>query len=133
MTFWPARFCPSKLVSPRSRDGKYWGQGFSKTPYAIPDPGKWYSVEFMAKCNTPGKPDGKVTLWIDGEKLAHHKRINWRSSAKLKLNAFWLMLYVTNNTAKKNKINTVWFDDVVVATDYIGPPAGAAWQDRPPR
>jgi len=109
-----------------SRDGKYWGQGFSKTPYAVPDPGRWYCVEFMTKCNTPGKGDGEVALWIDGVKLAHHKRINWRSSAKLKLNAFWLMLYVTEHSAKTNKVNTVWFDDVVVATDYIGPPVRAA-------
>ena len=75
----------------------------------------------MVKCSTPGKPDGQVALWIDGRGLAHHTDINWRSSGKLKLNAFWLMLYVTEHSAKKNKVNTVWFDDVVVATEYIGP------------
>ncbi|KKM75335.1 hypothetical protein LCGC14_1391370, partial [marine sediment metagenome] len=37
---------------------------------------------------------------------------------------FWLMLYVTGQSAKKNKVNTVWFDDIVVATEYIGPPTG---------
>ncbi len=109
----------------RCGDGKYWGQGFSKKPYAVPKRGKWYCIECMTKCNTPGKPDGQVALWIDGVKLAHHKNINWRSSKKLKLNAFWLMLYVTKYSAKTNKVNTVWFDDVVVATEYIGPPAPA--------
>ena len=54
---------------------------------------------------------------------ARYKGINWRSSEKLKLNAFWLMLYVTERWAKTNKVNRVWFDDVVVATEYIGPPA----------
>ena len=107
---------------PRSRDGKYWGQGFAKEPYAIPKRGRWYCVEFMTQANTPGKEDGEVAVWIDGKKLAHHRGINWRSSAKLKLNAFWLMLYVTSHSAKTNKVNTVWFDDVVVATKYIGPP-----------
>jgi hypothetical protein len=34
---------------------------------------------------------------------------------------FWLMNYVTENSAKTNKVNRVWFDDVVVATEYIGP------------
>jgi len=105
-----------------SGDGKFWGNDFQKTPYALPKRGRWYCVEFMTKCNTPGKDDGEVALWIDGKKLAHHKDVNWRSSAKLKLNAFWLMLYVTGQSAKKNKVNTVWFDDVVVATKYIGPP-----------
>ena len=122
---------------PRSGDGKYWGQGFQKTPYAIPERGTWYCVETMVACNTPRQPDGEVALWIDGKQLAHHKNINWRSDAKLKLNALWLMLYVTAHSAKKNTVNTVWFDDVVVATKYIGPRTKAAhsalkmWGGRP--
>jgi hypothetical protein len=106
----------------RSGDGKFWGQGFSPIAYAVPQRGRWYCVEFMTRCNTPGKPDGELALWIDGKPLAHHKGINWRSSGELKLNAFWLMLYVTRNSAKTNRVNTVWFDDVVVATEYVGPP-----------
>jgi len=107
---------------PRSRDGKYWGRGHADKAYAVPERGKWYCVEFMAQCNTPGKADGEVALWIDGTPRTRHKGINWRSSGELKLNAFWLMLYVTEHSAKTHKINSVWFDDVVVATEYIGPP-----------
>ncbi len=105
-----------------SGDGKFWGRGFADKPYAIPKRGQWYCVEFMGKANTPGKEDGEIAVWIDGKKLAHHRGINWRSSEKLKINSLWLMLYVTAQSAKKNKVNTVWFDDVVVATEYIGPP-----------
>ena len=105
----------------KSPDGKFWGNDFAAEPYAIPQRGKWYCVEFMARCNTPGKEDGEVALWIDGNQLAHQKDVNWRSDEKLKLNAFWLMLYVTDQ-ATKNPVNTVWFDDVVVAAEYIGPP-----------
>jgi len=126
---------------PRSPDGKFWGSGFAEKAYAVPQRGKWYCIEFMTQCNTPGKADGQVALWIDGKQLAHHKNINWRSDAALKLNAFWLMLYVTEHSARKNKINRVWFDDVVVATTYIGPPApegakkeaGKTGKTRPPR
>jgi len=119
---------------PRSGDGKYWGAGFAKDAYATPRRGQWYCVEVMVRCNTPGEADGEVALWIDGRKLAHHSDVNWRSSAKLKLNAFWLMLYVTDHSAKTNKVNTVWFDDVVVATDYIGPPhrPGPTTSTQPP-
>jgi len=113
---------------PRSGDGKFWGQGFARDAYAVPKRGRWYCVEFMTQANTPGKSDGEVAFWLDGRKLAHHRGINWRTSGKLKLNAFWLMLYITAHSAKKNKVNTVWFDDVVVATHYIGPP-----QRRKPR
>ena len=104
-----------------SPDGKYWGNDFAPKAYAVPQRDQWYCVEFMAKCNTPGKDDGEAGLWIDGSRLAYHANINWRSSEKLKLNAFWLMLYVTEQSTK-NKVNTVWFDDVVVATEYIGLP-----------
>ena len=106
----------------RSGDGKFWGQGFAEKAYAVAERGRWHCVEFMTKCNTPGEDDGELALWIDGRELAHHRGINWRTSEKLKLNAFWLMLYVTEHSAKTNKVNTVWFDDVVVATQYIGPP-----------
>jgi len=116
---------------PRSRDGKYWGAGFDEDAYAVPTRGTWYCVEVMVACNTPGKPDGQVALWIDGRRLAHHANVNWRSSEKLLLNGFWLMLYVTEYSAKRNRVNTVWFDDVVVAREYIGPPVRPAAETRP--
>ena len=51
----------------------------------------------------------------------------WRTDPDLKVNFFWLMHYVTegpsrqNRVAKPNPINPVWFDHIVVATEYIGP------------
>lgn len=106
----------------KAPDGKYWGNGLAKEAYGEPERGKWYCVEFMAACNTPGQEDGEAAFWIDGKPMARHGGINWRSDGKLKLNTFWLMLYVTDSSAKKNRVNTVWFDDVVVATEYVGPP-----------
>ena len=38
-----------------------------------------------------------------------------------------MLYYITPNAARQNKVksprasNTVWFDDIVVATEYIGP------------
>ena len=51
----------------------------------------------------------------------------WRSNTDLKINFLWLLHYVTENPARQNKvakpnpINRVWFDDIVVSTEYIGP------------
>jgi hypothetical protein len=56
----------------------------------------------------------------------------WRSNPDLKVNFFWLMLYVTENAARQNRVanpnpvNRVWFDDIVLATEYIGPMAPKA-------
>jgi len=120
---------------PPSKDGKFWGQEFSEQAYAVPQPGKWYCVELMARCNTPGRDDGEAAFWLDGVPLAQHKGINWRSSQKLKLNGFWLLYYVTSQEAKDSKpgkVNRAWFDDIIVATDYVGPPApGASAQPAP--
>jgi len=50
----------------------------------------------------------------------------WRTHPELKINFFWLLFYVTENAGRQNgvtaeKQNRVWFDDIVVATEYIGP------------
>jgi len=59
------------------------------------------------------------------------KGYKWRTTNDLKINTFWLLYYQEavwrGSTQFKKKPNTsetegtVWFDDVVVATEYIGP------------
>lgn len=43
----------------------------------------------------------------------------WRCDENLKLNFIWLLLYIT--TAPDGYVSRVFWDHVVVATDYIGP------------
>ncbi len=43
----------------------------------------------------------------------------FRTNENLKINYLWLYTYITKGSA--GHINRVWFDDVVVATQYIGP------------
>ncbi|MDA7980396.1 MAG: polysaccharide lyase [Pirellulales bacterium] len=114
-------------------DGNYWGNSFPAEGGDIPR-GEWICMEVRVKLNTPGKHDGEQTLWRDGEQIAHVTGLNWRSTEKLKANVFWLMSYVTErafghteqhavkHTDTANlQSHTVWFDQVVVATKYIGP------------
>lgn len=101
-------------------DGKYWGNSFRPEPQPAIQKGKWICCEFMLKHNTPGKPDGEQAFWIDGKLLSHWKGINWRTSPKLKANAFTLEAYVTNRWTKQ-KTNIVYFDNLVIAREYIGP------------
>jgi len=67
---------------------------------------------------------GFKTLKEGGEPF---EGFDWRKSKDLKISNFWLEHYVTENAGKQNgvkeqkKVNTVWFDDVVVAEEYIGP------------
>jgi hypothetical protein len=101
--------------------------------------------------STPDSYDGELALWLDGKLQAHFTRganrtpwngidfrltegdgepfegFRWRTSDQLKINFLWLLLYVTEQAALHNRvadpdpITEVWFDDVVVATEYIGP------------
>ncbi len=105
-----------------SPDGKYWGNSFGVPTAPLIPRGKWICVEFMLKHNTPGQPDGEHAFWIDGELLGHWKGINWRKTEQLKANALTLESYITDRWTK-NPVNVVFFDNLVIAREYIGPVA----------
>ncbi|MBP7949537.1 MAG: hypothetical protein KA004_07760 [Verrucomicrobiales bacterium] len=104
----------------KSPDGKYWGNAFSVPEAPVIKRGEWICVEFMLKHNTPGKPDGEQAFWIDGQRLGHWTGINWRKTEGLKANALTLESYVTDRWTK-NPVNTVYYDNLVIAGKYIGP------------
>jgi len=96
--------------------------------------------------------DGELTMWLDGKLAAHFAKgaprgpwtgmgfrllerggdpfegFRWRTSKDLKISYFWLEHYVTPECLRRNGVrepppeNSVLFDDVVVATRYVGPP-----------
>ena len=103
-----------------SPDGKYWGNQFIPEPQPVIVKERWICAEFMLKHNTPGKPDGEQAFWIDGRLLGHWRDINWRKTEGLKANALTLESYVTDRWTK-NPVNTVYFDNLVIAREYIGP------------
>jgi hypothetical protein len=103
-----------------SGDGRYWGNGFRPPTQPNTERGKWICVELMLKHNTPGQDDGEQAYWIDGELRGHWRGINWRTSPTLWANAFTLESYVTDRWTKQRR-NIVYFDNVVIARNYIGP------------
>ncbi|KAA5539765.1 hypothetical protein FYK55_23495 [Roseiconus nitratireducens] len=103
-----------------SPDGKYWGNGFRPESQPNIQRGSWICVEFMIRHNTPGQNDGEQAFWIDGELRGHWKGFNWRTSPTLFANALTLESYVTDRWTKQSE-NVVYFDNVVIAKEYIGP------------
>jgi hypothetical protein len=95
-------------------------------------PGRWYCVEATLKANSsPDKADGEQAFWVDGELYGRFGDFRWRTTDKLKINSFWLLYYNTDQPAQHNKdphpesrVMEVWFDDIVIATEYIGPIQG---------
>jgi uncharacterized repeat protein (TIGR01451 family) len=75
-------------------DDRYWGNDFIQDP-TLHFTDKWTCVEVMVKLNNPvSSYNGELALWID-------------------------VHYVTQDPP--GYVGKVWFDDVVLATSYIGP------------
>jgi len=107
-----------------SPDSKYWGNGFRPDTQPNIERGRWICVEFMIQHNTPGENDGEQAYWIDGELRGHWTGFNWRTSPSLYANALTLESYVTDRWTKQSE-NIVYFDNVVIAKEYIGPSTAA--------
>ncbi|MEM8671757.1 MAG: hypothetical protein AAGG48_29840 [Planctomycetota bacterium] len=103
-----------------SPDGRYWGNGFRPERQTNIPKDRWICCEFLLRHNTPGKSDGEQAFWIDGELRGHWTGFNWRTDKVLKANALTLESYVTDRWTK-NPVNVVYFDNLVIASQYIGP------------
>jgi hypothetical protein len=105
----------------RDRDGNYWGNmlGPAEGDRIVLDRDRWYCFEHMIRANDVGQANGELAAWINGRLYIHYTGFRWRSSADVKLKRFNIGVYV--HRAKKD--NTVWYDDVVLSTGYIGPEA----------
>ncbi len=106
-------------------DGKFWGNSFMSDNASDIPKGKWIACEMMIRHNAPGEADGEQAYWIDGELRGHWRGFRWRSTPTLWANAFTLESYVTDRWTKQ-PINTVRFDNVVIAKEYIGPATAQA-------
>jgi hypothetical protein len=106
--------------------GNHWGNWLQPNPDQVPKLESWTCVEWRVKTNTPGQEDGELDCWIDGQKYGEFREINWRSVDTLKVNKVQLSLWLEAQgyvRAGGGTTRTVWYDDIVVATKYIGPKA----------
>lgn len=133
-----------------SPDNKSWGHDFINDKNLKAERDKWTCVELMMKMNDPvTEHNGQQAIWIDGkpwivqgQTVSHlgegfpngkwvwdsfipdpagapFEGFQWRNDENLKLNFLWILLYITD--APAGHVSKVWFDDIVVAKEYIGP------------
>ena len=110
-------FFPDGSVSPYSPDAFDFGPDFVPRPAVTPELGRWIEYEVMLHANTPGQRDGRITCWMDGEIVADFGNLRFRDVDTLKIDHFSLSLHGKVNPVETRK----WYDDVVLATEYIGP------------
>ena len=123
-------------MEPDRKMNKYWGTSFfppgpgkgeaAGAGCVIPRLDQWQCWEFMIHANSgPDKPDGTQAMWMDGNLIGKFTGIRWRTDPDLKVNSFWLEHYGSDEGDPTKQFwkasQSVWFDDIVVATDYIGP------------
>ena len=107
----------------RDRDGNWWGNLLQPTAQRrrVPQRGEWVCLEQMIAANTVGEANGELAAWIDGELYLHMQGFRWRTDERVKLKRFDIGIYI--HAAERD--NTVWYDDVVVSTGYVGPTKAA--------
>jgi len=118
--------------------GQYYGRSMLKSESIPLVPDRWYCAEIMVKVNSaPDVKDGELALWLDGKQVVHFRPggpegswealggwrtipgsapfegLLWRDTLDYAIN--WIK--IQNYDAKPD----VWFDDIVLATEYIGP------------
>jgi hypothetical protein len=81
--------------------------------------GWWCCVEARVKLNTPGRRDGLMQLWIDGQLAADRTGLDWRGTyIRHGLNAIFLETYWNEGSPVTQ---TRWLDNFVISTNPIGP------------
>jgi hypothetical protein len=95
---------------------------FKAMPNFLPQRNRWYCYELMVRANTPGQNDGEVKYWIDGKLISDFPDLNVRSISTLKIDEAHIGLHA----AHSERLNKKWYDNVVIATQYIGPMASAS-------
>ena len=114
----------------KSADGRFWGNGLSPAVARPVPSNRWQCVEVRMRLNTPGRRDGVLALWLDGEEVADiHEGVrrgpwtgmgfelrpperagepfegfDFRTSNDLKLNFVWLLHYVTETSQRRNRV-----------------------------
>ena len=95
---------------------------FKPMPDFLPERNRWYCYELMVRANTPGQRDGEVKYWIDGNLVSDFPNLNIRSVSTLKMDEAHIGLHAMHS----ERVNKKWYDNVVIATKYIGPMASSS-------
>ena len=95
---------------------------FKAMPNWQPERGKWYCIESMVKANTIGKRDGEAAFWVNGVLKARFPDLFLRSIDTLKIDDVELRQHALHS----ERVNKKWYDNVVIAKQYIGPMSAAS-------
>jgi hypothetical protein len=100
-----------------SNGAQSFGPFFVPRPKTIAPRGVWVCQEMLVQMNTPGSRDGRVAFWENGILIADWQNVRFRDVTTVKIN----QIQLKNGGKSSTQQNDKWYDNLVVATSYIGP------------
>ncbi len=107
-----------------------YGQFVPWGPLGIFELDRWYTLEMQIVINTPGQADGVLRIWIDGRLARELTDIPYRGPTTLAaiaakggeqlIRSFWPTWFHGGKNPPSHTMHG-WVDNIVVATEYIGP------------
>ena len=92
-----------------------------------PDVGGWHCYEFHVKMNSAnGAADGVYQFFLDGELKAESTAVEWKQAGSDTTHNWNWLMFIDNvanaSAAPEDHVEmSLYMDDVVVSTEYIGP------------
>lgn len=85
--------------------------------FNVPGPierGVWHTVQTLVQLNTPGKHDGRIVTWLDGEKVLTKEKMRFRDVKRLKISRFQFALFFGGHGPDwaPHKDEHIFIDDV---------------------
>lgn len=105
-------------VDMKGRYGSVWTWENQRLGYLRKN--RWYAIEQHVKMNTPGKNDGILRAWVDGQLAFEKTNLRFRDTADLKIEMVWLNVY-EGGIRPAHADQHLYIDDVAIARSYIGP------------
>ena len=92
---------------------------------------RWYCIEQYVRMNTPKENDGVLRGWVDGELAFEKTDVRMRDIADLKIENVWINIY-HGGTWTASSDDHLFIDNVVIATEYVGPLAKSSGSPKSP-
>ncbi len=97
--------------------------------------GKWHCIEQYVKLNTVGQADGKCYTWFDGNLCMKNDTLVYRTADTPKnkeIGGSFHCFYGGSGAVWAPPYDTyMQFDNIVIATDYVGPRTGTGTLEAP--
>ena len=99
-------------------DSWVWNKGY----LGFVEPNQWYCIEQRVKMNDVGSSNGIIQAWVNGKLAFNKTSLRFRTVDRLKIEQIWMNIY-HGGTANSPYDQHIYFDNAVIAKDYIGPTA----------